>query len=555
MPLDPSTAVVVVLLPILLALLHSLFSFLLSRRRQLADRLGLLPRTALGVLLPMYECGLPATATCTDADTDVATVATAPRRWALVTGASRGLGRAFALALAADGWGVLCLDLDDDALDAVCAEVAASGPGGPLAATKLACDATDSAAATEACVRAVDALPRGASLRLLVNNVGISTPAPALLPQHSAVDVERLVSINFLFAAQLTRALWPRLAAVAGGCARSRSGILFVSSGASLIPAAFVSVYGATKAALNHLARALRAEAEAEAGGEVESGGGGGHRLDVLAVTPGYVAGAGNTPRWTGATTVGSSPEDVARVRPLICVLWVSMAVLRLRHGIGGHVSRARVCVCVGVRGMCWCLCMEKNDATECKPLFVCVSAYAWRRMMPLNASLFLCVLAHSASPATTRPCCSYMVEYICMTLSRNTRTCWTSPMPTTLSAPPSAPSNTPAPLAEKYTTYKPRYNRTILWSIRSTHSPIHPFVLLLCLSVSLPVAVSSTCLPLSVFLSAPPPPPSLSPTNAGIHTAAADMSERTSLPDAVGRGGQPAVAVPSRINPCPCSV
>jgi NAD(P)-dependent dehydrogenase (short-subunit alcohol dehydrogenase family) len=379
MPLDPSTAVVVVLLPILLALLHSLFSFLLSRRRQLADRLGLLPRTALGVLLPMYECGLPATATCTDADTDVATVATAPRRWALVTGASRGLGRAFALALAADGWGVLCLDLDDDALDAVCAEVAASGPGGPLAATKLACDATDSAAATEACVRAVDALPRGASLRLLVNNVGISTPAPALLPQHSAVDVERLVSINFLFAAQLTRALWPRLAAVAGGCARSRSGILFVSSGASLIPAAFVSVYGATKAALNHLARALRAEAEAEAGAEVESGGGGGHRLDVLAVTPGYVAGAGNTPRWTGATTVGSSPEDVARVRPLICVLWVSMAVLRLRHGIGGHVSRARARVCVCV---CVCVCegcvgaysMEKNDATECKPLFVCVS-------------------------------------------------------------------------------------------------------------------------------------------------------------------------------------
>ena len=366
MPLDPGTIVLLLLLlPLLLALLHSLFSFLLSRRRQLADRLGLLPRTALGVLLPMYECGLPATATCTDADVDVATVATvatAPRRWALVTGASRGLGRAFALALAADGWGVLCLDLDDDALDAVCAEVAAAGPGGALAATKLACDATDTAAATEACVRAVDALPRGASLRLLVNNVGISTPAPATLPQHSAADVERLVSINFLFAAQLTRALWPRLAAVSGGGARSRSGILFVSSGASLIPAAFVSVYGATKAALNHLARALRAEAEAEAGAEagakagagagVERGGGGGHRLDVLAVTPGYVAGAGNTPRWTGATTVGSSPEDVARVRSLICVLWVSMAVLQLRHDIGGHVSHARarfVCVCVCV--------------------------------------------------------------------------------------------------------------------------------------------------------------------------------------------------------------
>ena len=88
---------------------------------------------------------------------------------------------------------------------------------------------------------------------------------------------------------------------------------------ASTIPAAFASTYSATKAGLNALARALRAEARGEGLG-----------LDVLSVTPGYVR-AGNSPVWVGggsssgggASGGGASdglaePDDVARAALLL---------------------------------------------------------------------------------------------------------------------------------------------------------------------------------------------------------------------------------------------
>ena len=67
-----------------------------------------------------------------------------------------------------------------------------------------------------------------------------------------------------------------------------------------------MSVYGATKAAVNHFADSLRAEASAQQA-----------PLDVLSITPGYVA-SGNTPRWTGQQSGFASPESVAEAGLLL---------------------------------------------------------------------------------------------------------------------------------------------------------------------------------------------------------------------------------------------
>ena len=48
-------------------------------------------------------------------------------RWAIVTGASRGIGRGFVRALARDGWSVLCLDMDDSELEGTVEEALATG--------------------------------------------------------------------------------------------------------------------------------------------------------------------------------------------------------------------------------------------------------------------------------------------------------------------------------------------------------------------------------------------------------------------------------------------
>ena len=215
-------------------------------------------------------------------------------RWALVTGASRGIGRSFVRLLADHGFSLICVDMDDDALDEAVAQtqmrLERGWRGGVWHMTRemprvirIGCDVSNVDAAVARCAFAVAELPPNA-LRLLVNNVGISTDMPSLLAQHTADEVDRLIRVNMLFGVQLTRALWTSLSK---GCeaAGRRSGVIFVSSRAALVPAAFVSVYSATKAALNAFARALRAEASG-----MELG------IDVLSVTPGYVR-SGNSPR------------------------------------------------------------------------------------------------------------------------------------------------------------------------------------------------------------------------------------------------------------------
>lgn len=124
----------------------------------------------------------------------------------------------------------------------------------------VAADVTGAVASVAAAV----ALHAKGGLRLLVSNVGVSTAAPTLLTDHTVDEVDKIVMINGLFTMQLARAMWPLLAngaTVATAKARAaaatginppnllqalgedrKSGLLFISSGSSLIPAPFVSI-------------------------------------------------------------------------------------------------------------------------------------------------------------------------------------------------------------------------------------------------------------------------------------------------------------------------
>lgn len=257
------------------------------------------------------------------------------QRWAIVTGASRGIGRAFVRKLSDQGFSLLCIDRDDAELEDT-VEVAKNrlerGWRGAVwprtqvmpTAVKVGCDVAHVEDAIAKIEQAIRTLPQG-SLRLLVNNVGMSTAMPSLLAQHDAKEIALMVHTNLLFAMQLTRALWPELTVRTADCDDDRrSGILFLSSAASVVPAPYASVYAATKGAINGFARALRAEA---LGLDVQ--------LDVLAVTPGYVR-AGNTPRWVhgsdGSAASDDSnlaePGDVARA----CLLLLPTATSATMH-------------------------------------------------------------------------------------------------------------------------------------------------------------------------------------------------------------------------------
>ena len=168
-------------------------------------------------------------------------------RKALITGASRGLGHALALALAERGWSVLMTARSEEALEAVRLEAAARGGSAPIRA--IAGDV--SAAAHRA--RLAAAVEAQGGLDLVINNAGIlgPSPRPKLLDLASA-DLEQICRVNAFAAIALVQALRPHLPA--GAC------IVNVSSDAA--PDCFEGWggYGASKALLDHLSGTLAVE-------------------------------------------------------------------------------------------------------------------------------------------------------------------------------------------------------------------------------------------------------------------------------------------------------
>jgi NAD(P)-dependent dehydrogenase (short-subunit alcohol dehydrogenase family) len=163
---------------------------------------------------------------------------------ALVTGASRGIGRTTALRLAARGLKVACFARDREALDAVVAEIGAHG------GSAIACvgDVRDGASCTAAVAATVAA---HGSLQVLVNNAGVGGRAP--LADTTDEQWDAILGTNLTGVFRLTRAALPHLA-------RRGGHIFMISSLAGRNPIAGLSAYCASKAALDHLAACLMLE-------------------------------------------------------------------------------------------------------------------------------------------------------------------------------------------------------------------------------------------------------------------------------------------------------
>jgi len=157
----------------------------------------------------------------------------------LISGTSRGIGRATALRLARAGWDVYAgVRRTEDG-----EELAAAAPADRLRPVIL--DVTD-----DGQVAALDAeLPE--RLDGLVNNAGIVVPGP--LESLTAEEVRHQFEVNVVGVVSLTNAMLPRLRA-------SRGRIVFVSSLSGRISTPMTGAYNASKFALEGLADAWRVE-------------------------------------------------------------------------------------------------------------------------------------------------------------------------------------------------------------------------------------------------------------------------------------------------------
>jgi short-subunit dehydrogenase len=167
-------------------------------------------------------------------------------RFALVTGASGGIGLEIARELAARGYALVLAARSEGKLAAAAAELTAAH------GIRVETVAVDLAAAEGPARLAAALQTKGIGPEILVNDAGVGMHGP--LAEADAAALASMLQLNVTSLALLTRLLLP------GMLARGRGRILNVASTAGFVPGPFMAGYYASKAFVLSLSVALSEE-------------------------------------------------------------------------------------------------------------------------------------------------------------------------------------------------------------------------------------------------------------------------------------------------------
>jgi short-subunit dehydrogenase len=165
--------------------------------------------------------------------------------WAVITGASSGLGAIFAEHLAKRGLSLVLAGRDQPRLSAVQQRVRQIRPG-------IEVELVVGDLRTESGIDALLAHLDGRVIDVLVNNAGFGTYGP--LSEADAGREHDMVAVNVGALVRLTHAVLPAM------LARGTGGILNVASTIAFQPAPYQATYGASKAFVLSFSQALWAE-------------------------------------------------------------------------------------------------------------------------------------------------------------------------------------------------------------------------------------------------------------------------------------------------------
>ncbi len=169
------------------------------------------------------------------------------KNYAVVTGASRGLGKAYAKELANMGYHLLLISLPDEELQVLGSEIAS------LTGVQVHCFETD-LADKEKVLQLGQLLADNHSIDFLVNNAGFGGGRHFL--EVSDAYLDRMIQVNVRATVLLTHKLLPKL------LEQNQAYVLNVASMAALSPIPYKTVYPSTKAFVHSFTRSMQKEYE-----------------------------------------------------------------------------------------------------------------------------------------------------------------------------------------------------------------------------------------------------------------------------------------------------
>mmetsp|Transcript_1145 Transcript_1145/g.1501 ORF Transcript_1145/g.1501 Transcript_1145/m.1501 type:complete len:315 (-) Transcript_1145:355-1299(-) len=171
-------------------------------------------------------------------------------KWAVITGATDGIGHAYAIALAKKGVSIVLISRTESKLQDVKKEIEGKGYDG-VEVKYIVCDYSkfDKAAQDSIKKQLV-----GLEIGILINNVGISYRYPQFFDELSDEEVQQVITMNIESTVWMTRMVLPVM------LERKSGAIVNMSSGSALLTMPLLAEYCAAKSFLEKFSRGLNAE-------------------------------------------------------------------------------------------------------------------------------------------------------------------------------------------------------------------------------------------------------------------------------------------------------
>lgn len=167
----------------------------------------------------------------------------------MITGASDGIGKEFAIQLAQKGFNIVLVSRTASKLEALATEISTKFAG---IETKTL--AMDFAKDNNDDYKRLSELVNGLDVAILINNVGKSHDMPVSFLETTDVEMEDIITINVKGTLKVTKVVAP------GMVTRRRGLILTMGSFGGFLPSPLLATYSGSKAFLQHWSTALGSE-------------------------------------------------------------------------------------------------------------------------------------------------------------------------------------------------------------------------------------------------------------------------------------------------------